>query len=430
MSVSSTEPVAHSVAGRRRGAIKSWGQQRREMLHLYARYMIPPEHYRLYRFYERDKDYRYMLNFLSGFAQNTKFQNVLNDPTWKVVLDNKWLFYTHYHQFDIPMPEVYGISDRQTGFRCTGGTLANPEDLRAFLQEVKPPTLVAKPLGGIMGKEVLILSELRYEGDTITAVMNTGKHLTFDGLTELLEQHPNVRYYMVGGYTLDLPGYLLQEKVQQHEFLNNIAPYTTNTIRVVTFLDHNNDVDIHFTILRLGRRGNIADNWDRGGISVAVDLATGVLGAGVLKPKYGGQWLEEHPDSKVRFTGQTIPYWQEILELCTRAAKVTPRVHSIGWDVALTPRGPVLIEGNPDWDLAMVQVHTQGFLQPDVRRKLAEFGMRFPEGELPPVNLRDWWVRVREQYRGTAFTSTGDISPLRAMIGYYVGDFKQWLLWR
>lgn len=407
--------------------VKSRVQQRREKLQIYTRHMIPPGQYLLYRFHERDKDYRYMLNFLSTNAQKQQMQAVLNDQSWKVVLDNKWLFYLHYRQFDLALPEVYGIYEPGTGFRRTGEALADAQDLRTFLQEVKPSALVAKPLGGIMGKEVLILNELQYADTTINATTNTGQQLTFDELSELLNRRPNVRYYMNGGYKLDLAGYLLQEKIEQHSFLNELAPYTTNTIRVVTLLDRNNKVNILFTILRLGRRGNMADNWDRGGVSVAIDQATGTLGSGVLKPKYGGQWLEVHPDSQQRFTGQTLPFWSEVIELCTKAARFSPHVRSIGWDVALTPQGPVLIEGNPDWDLAMVQVHTHGLLQPDVRQKLAEFGLQFPEGELPPFSVRQWWSRLREQYRDFAFLSPGVIAPIRALVGSYLRDFKQWL---
>ena len=79
--------------------------------------------------------------------------------------------------------------------------------------------------------------------------------------------------------------------------------------------------------------------------------------------------------------------------MCSRAAIATPGLNTVGWDVALTPEGPVLIEGNPDWDLPMVQVHTRGLLQPDVRKQLAEFGLSFPEGRLPPISLRKWSER-------------------------------------
>jgi hypothetical protein len=369
------------------------------MLQLFSRCLLTSTEYRLYRFSNSDRDYSYMLNFLTNNAMLTKVQPALNDPHWKLLLANKWLFYLHCKQFDLPLPEVYGIYDRRSGLARNGKSLAKPEDLLSFFWENRPPALVVKPLGGILGKHVLILNEIHYEGDVIQAVTNTGKCLTFAALTELLEGEPDVGYFMGGGYKLDLSGYLLQEKLQQHPLLNEIAPYTTNTVRVVTFLDHNNEVDVHFTILRLGRRGNAADNWDRGGISVAVDPASGVLGEGVIKPKYGGQWLQAHPDSGVRFTGRQLPHWLEVLTLCSRAARVTPKVRSVGWDIALTPSGPVIIEGNPDWDLPMVQVHTAGLLQPSVREKLSHFGLSFPETKLPPPRLSEWWRRLRIIYR-------------------------------
>jgi hypothetical protein len=67
-------------------------------------------------------------------------------------------------------------------------------------------------------------------------------------------------------------------------------------------------------------------------------------------------------------------------------------LRSIGWDIALTPDGPVIVEGNPDWDLPMVQVHTEGLLQPDVRQQLASFGITFPDNTLPPISLREWSI--------------------------------------
>jgi hypothetical protein len=393
---------------------KSWLQQRREMLQLDLRCQLTAAEYRLYRFYNQDKDYAYMLNFLPSNEQRNTFQAALNDPNWKVLLDNKWLFHMHYEQFGLPLPQVYGLYDQGAGFTRTGKPLTTSEDLRTFFEEVRPSSLVAKPLGGIMGKQVLILKEIQYQNGGLQAVANTNERFTFEQLAEMLEQPPTVRYYMSGGYKLALTGYLLQEKLEQHTFLNTLAPYTTNTIRVVTFLNHRHDVDIHFTILRLGRQGNMADNWDRGGISIAIDPTTGVLGEGIIKPKYGGQWVQVHPDSGVRFTGQQIPYWHQILAFCTQAAKVTPKVRTIGWDVAITPTGPVLIEGNPDWDLGMVQVHTNGFLQPEVRAQLAHFGLFFPEENLPSFSPRAWWVRHRETSRGRTFRGGGSL-PYRVV---------------
>jgi hypothetical protein len=250
---------------------------------------------------------------------------------------------------------------------------------------------------------VLILHTISYDGGTLSAITNTGQVISFEDIVEKLDTPPKVRYQMTT-YELDLPGYILQEKLKQHEFLNSIAPFTMNTMRVVTFMDRNSKVHAHFGILRLGRQGNAVDNWDKGGISVALDLATGVLGRGVLKPKYGGNWVETHPDTGVAFSGLRIPHWDEVLRLCLRAAEGTPSLRTIGWDVALTSEGPVLIEGNPDWDLPMVQVHTTGLLQPDVRKQLEELGLTFDRDELPPINLRRWWVWFVDRQRRSQYS--------------------------
>jgi hypothetical protein len=204
-------------------------------------------------------------------------------------------------------------------------------------------------------------------------------------------------------YELNLPGYILQRKLQQHELLNAIAPYTMNTIRVVTFLGLSNTVHIHFAVLRLGRRGNAVDNWDQGGISVGVDLRTGTLRRGIIKPKFGGHWVDTHPDSGVSFMGLRLPDWDQVLDTCRRAAEATPSLRSVGWDIALTPDGPVLIEGNPDWDLPMVQVHTGGLLQPDVREQLAPFGLEFARDTLPPISAHRWSVWYADKQRGRRF---------------------------
>ena len=77
--------------------------------------------------------------------------------------------------------------------------------------------------------------------------------------------------------------------------------------------------------------------------------------------------------------------WNQVLGLCRHAARVSPHVRSIGWDVLVTGAGPQLIEENPDWDLMMVQAHSAGYLQPAVRERFERLGMRFPHRPAPVV---------------------------------------------
>lgn len=380
-------------------ALKSIARQRREQRELFLHCFLSRTEYELYGFGRIDRDYPYMLNFLSIHAIRNRFRLILNDNSWKGVLDNKWFFHLHFSRLGFPIPETYGVYLPGSGLSMTGGRLGCRAELRALLDELRPPTLVIKPVGGIMGHGLMILSELQYGADGITAVTSGGEVLSFDDIAAKLDSPADVHYRM-RNYELHLPGYIIQSRLQQHPFLNSIAPYTTNTVRIVTLLDADNNVRVHFSILRAGRRGSAADNWDRGGISIAIDPVSGVLGKGVLKPKYGSRRVEAHPDSGVRFAGLQMPFWNEVLDLCSRAARVTPNLRSVGWDVAITSDGPVLVEGNPDWDLPMVQVHTDGLLQPHVRRQLAGFGITFPEHTLPPISLREWstWLADARNY--------------------------------
>jgi hypothetical protein len=99
-----------------------------------------------------------------------------------------------------------------------------------------------------------------------------------------------------------------------------------------------------------------------------------------------GEWVSEHPDTQVRFEGKKIPEWSSIIDICKRAASAFSGVRLVGWDVALTPEGPILIEGNATWGLPVVQVHSQGYLQEPIRKQLSEVGAQFPE-HLRPIPL-------------------------------------------
>ena len=51
---------------------------------------------------------------------------------------------------------------------------------------------------------------------------------------------------------------------------------------------------------------------------------------------------------------------EEAIELCKKAALVEPRMRYLGWDVCITPDGPVIVEGNdyPGYDFWQQPEHT------------------------------------------------------------------------
>jgi len=86
------------------------------------------------------------------------------------------------------------------------------------------------------------------------------------------------------------------------------------------------------------------DNVDCGGMAAPINLDTGVIsGVGANK---AGETYEFHPMTGKRIPGTQIPYWEEVKAMCLKAMHVVPQVRFVAWDVAITPDGPVFIEGN------------------------------------------------------------------------------------
>ena len=136
---------------------------------------------------------------------------------------------------------------------------------------------------------------------------------------------------------------LCEEIIRQHEGLNVIWPGSINTARIVTILKEGT-AHVVAAYLRVGNGPRPVDNFNNGGMVVPVDKHTGVI---LCKARdKAGSLYERHPVTGTQFEGTQIPLWPEILDLVQKAALVVPTVRYVGWDVAVTPEGPVLVEGN------------------------------------------------------------------------------------
>ena len=59
-----------------------------------------------------------------------------------------------------------------------------------------------------------------------------------------------------------------------------------------------------------------------------------------------GQHIFIHPGTDTYMIGYEIPFWKQTVEMLTEVAKRIPQVRFVGWDIAISSDGPVLIEGN------------------------------------------------------------------------------------
>lgn len=146
---------------------------------------------------------------------------------------------------------------------------------------------------------------------------------------------------------------LLEERIHACREIEEFHPNSLNTIRVVTISNPEKCV-VFGAILRMGTGDSIIDNTHNGGIFASIDVKTGVIETDGLTSS--GEKFVEHPDSKKMIKGFQIPYWDKVIETCTKATKVLPKLIFAGWDVVVMDGGRIaLIEGNhaPDFDGGM-----------------------------------------------------------------------------
>ena len=160
--------------------------------------------------------------------------------------------------------------------------------------------------------------------------------------------------------------FLFQERIVQHPALDALHAASVNTLRVVTVL-RGGRAEPLAAALRVGVGGTPVDNWSAGGLVVGVDLASGALfGDGYFKPgcggdlRYGGA-VERHPDSGIALDGYALPLVPEAVRLAQQVHLDMGGPRSIGWDLALTPSGPCVVEGNSHWSGAMYMAIDPGF---------------------------------------------------------------------
>lgn len=226
-------------------------------------------------------------------------------------------------------------------------TCATLDEFKAFI--AKHPTFMAKPFDGICGKGIEKIDSLEQNADDLYQSLKSS------------------------GQTL------LEEVIIQHPELNKLNPSAINTIRIVTIVKDNLP-HVVFAGLRCGRAGFVVDNFVAGGMTVPIDIETGVIN-NVAVDKVGNVF-DIHPDTKTPFHGFKLPDWDAVIALAKTAALRVETVKYVGWDIASTPTGPILVEGNHFPGQVLYQLKAQ---TPDKIGMLPAYEAVIPMKDLVPL---------------------------------------------
>ena len=179
-------------------------------------------------------------------------------------------------------------------------------------------------------------------------------------------------YVNIGGKRLAIADFLAQIKdivsrygvcmiedfIVQHDELSRMYPLSVNTIRAYT-VQKEGGAEYFGAIVRIGAHGAHNDNYASGGVIVGVDERGVLSKKGYTRPEYGEAEITAHPDSGLAFEGFKVPYFEEAIALCVSLHNQMQGLYSIGWDIAITPDGPMIVEFNDNWEIQPLEIVTE-----------------------------------------------------------------------
>lgn len=235
----------------------------------------------------------------------------------------------------VSLPTVVELIHIDRNGRAVSPTFGELEDERAReILEGYPEDLFVKPVDGLQGAGARLIRRERLDAAVLLRERNV----------------------------------LIQPRLGQHEAVSAIYPHAINTVRIDTLTTEDGVVS-SAAMLRLGAGGSIIDNSAAGGLAVGIDLATGALRPTARRlSRYGLSRLAAHPDTGAVFAGVKIPFWAELRDVVRRGADSLRPLASLGWDVAITPEGPKLLEANLTWASSALQIASGGLGRTPVGR--------------------------------------------------------------
>ncbi len=348
--------------------IKSKISQFIDYLYLFFVLKILPSYYHLYCFdtIDRKQFKEYM-----GDTWEDPFTRKKITSLWQsgMMIRNKYIFKCLCAYHNIPVPRNYGIY--RNGVFYGQGT-----DLKDLMLKNNLEKIVLKPTLGLGGVGIQFVS--RYNLDSHEPLIKAAKE-----------------------------EYIVEEVIEQHPELKKVNPHSVNSVRVITFLCPDGTVEFLATVLKTSQSKVPVDNFGVGGIAIGINIATGKLkkegfvkflapnevldrkmtideeaikqilkSVKKMKLLYPGKILTKHPITQTEFLNFQIPYWDELKEMAIKAQKVFRHGKTIAWDIAITPKGPVILEGNEGWSTGL-QAAAGGFLNAKNRRLFDLYGISF-----------------------------------------------------
>lgn len=166
--------------------------------------------------------------------------------------------------------------------------------------------------------------------------------------------------------------FLVEELVIQSGEMAKLNPSSVNTVRIHTFRVADR-IETRYSLVRIGREGSVVDNGGAGGIISFLDEKSGEIYS--TADEFGRSY-SVHPDSGVPIIGFKVPNWEDIRAFAIELAQVVPENRYVGWDIAITDNGYIMIEGNAQAQFVGPQMKVDKGLKDELNEIMREMGIK------------------------------------------------------
>lgn len=262
-------------------------------------------------------------------------QRKFNPESFWLLTGNKALFYEYCRHVGLPIPKLLGMFFKNSqGMNWKREELFGESKWAEFFEKDCPEEFVVKPSQAQYGDGILFIEKNRPEFSGVE-------------LFRKLNNHPNSKYQ----------SFVMQECLKNHPDLMAVFPKRgLQTIRLITHIKNNEEPIIVYAFFKPIVGENRIDNHkggQTGNLLSEIKLSDGSLKTPLWVTDKGPIIVYKHPDTNEEFNLNPLPLWDDACELAKNAARFFLPLRSIGWDMALTPDGVRIIEGNALWDPPM-----------------------------------------------------------------------------
>jgi len=301
--------------------------------------VTPDDYFAMRLFDDARLDWPSKTTFLGRRAKSYLYR--INDPAWQALADDKLASSAQLAAFGLPLARIVAVH-HATRVYPGAWMLRSLDEVGEFLRGPAPYPLFSKPNHGTLGRGGHALSGHDRSSDVL--LLMNGERVAMTSYLDRVSKSPG--------------GTIFQELVKPHPLLTAVTGGRLSTVRVLV-LNGDNGPAVHRAVWRIPVGGNMVDTFrprQYGNLLASLDLADGRVGRVIAGTGLDTREVDRHPDTNHPFAGLRLPDWDTIVELSVMAGTVMNGIRIQGWDLALSDRGPLLMEVNFRGNLDLCQI--------------------------------------------------------------------------